>query len=310
MEKLIITAAITGAGTMPSQTPYLPITPQEIADQAVEAAKAGAASVHIHARNPKDGKPTAELDVYRQIVTDIKRRSNVVVCITTGGSGTASPQERISVVPEFKPELASFNVGSFSSAALCAVARGARDFKYDWEKPFLEYLQNWVFANTGVEMEFFAKTMLENDSKPEHEAYDVGHLTNIAHLVREGLVKTPLWVQFVMGGFGAIPGTPESLLHMKHTADSLLGADNYRWSVIGVGYPTQFNLATMAIMMGGHVRVGLEDNIYVRKKTKAKSNAELVEKVVRLANEFDREIATPDDVRQMLGLKGKDKVNY
>jgi uncharacterized protein (DUF849 family) len=310
MEKLIITAAITGAATLPSQTPYLPITPQEIADEAVKAAHAGAASVHIHARDPENGKPTAELGVYRQIITDIKKRSDVIVGITTGGSLTATPEERISVVPEFKPELASFNVGSLSSATLCGLVRRAKDFKYDWEKPFLEYLQNSVFANTGLDMEYFAKTMMENESMPEHEAYDVGHLTNIAHLVREGLVKTPLWIQFVMGGLGAIPGTPEALLHMKHTADSLFGSDNFRWSVIGVGYPAEFNLATIAIMMGGHVRVGLEDNVYVAKKTKAKSNAELVEKVVRLAKELDREIATPDEARQMLGLKGKDRVNY
>ncbi len=310
MEKLIITAAITGAAVLPTQTPYLPITPKEIADEAVRAAEAGAASVHIHARNPEDGKPTADLEIYRQIVTDIKKRSNVIVCITTGGSLTATPKERISVVPAFEPELASFNVGSLSSVAIGALARAVKEFKYEWEKPFLEYLQNSVFANTGADMEYFARTMKEHGTKPEHEAYDVGHLTNVALLAKEGLVQTPLWVQFVMGGAGAIPGTPEGLLHMKHTADSLIGADNYRWSVIGVGYPTEFNLAVLAIMMGGHVRVGLEDNIYIDKKTKAKSNAELVEKAIRLAKELGREIATPDEARQMLGLKGKDKVKY
>ena len=219
MEKLIISAAITGAAVLPTQTPYLPITPKEIADDAVRAAEAGAASVHIHARNPENGKPSADLEIYRQIITDIKKRSNVVICITTGGSLTATPKERISVVPEFEPELASFNVGSVSSVAIGSMARTVKEFKYEWERPFLEYLHGVVFANTGSDMEYFVKTMNQHGTKPEHEAYDVGHLTNIAHLVKEGLVQKPLWVQFVMGGAGFIPGTPESLLHMKHTAD-------------------------------------------------------------------------------------------
>ena len=202
MDKLIITAAITGAATLPTQTSYLPITPKQIADDAVRAAEAGAASVHIHARNPENGKPSADIEIYRQIITEIKKRSNVVVCITTGGSLTATPAERISVVSEFAPELASFNVGSLSSVAIGGLARVIKEFKYDWEKPFVEYLQSTVFANTGADMEYFAKTMKDYVSKPEAEAYDVGHLTNIAVLAKEGLIEKPFWVQFVMGGAG------------------------------------------------------------------------------------------------------------
>ena len=310
MEKLIISAAITGAAVVPTQSPYIPITPKQVADEAVRAAEAGAASVHIHARNPKDGKPSADLAIYREIVTDIKPRSNVIICITTGGSLTATPEERISVVPAFKPELASFNCGSLSGVGMRVIAEKLKSFKYEWEKPFLEYLHSSVFSNTGADMEYFAKTMREHGTKPEHEAYDVGHIGNIAQLVRGGFSQPPLWIQFVTGTGGGIPGTPEDIVHMKHTADRLLGTDNYRWSAIGVGYPTVFNVAALAMIMGGNVRVGMEDNLYIEKGVLAKSNAELVEKAIRIAREFGREIATPDEARQMLGLKGKDKVNF
>ena len=310
MDKLIITAAITGAAIFPTQTEYLPITPKQIADEAVRAAEAGAASVHIHARNPEDGRPTADLEVYREIVTDINRRSNVIVCITTGGSLTATREERISVVPAFKPELASFNVGSLSTVIGRGMVEKLKPFKYEWEQPFLEYLNDYVFTNTGKDMEYFAKTMLEHGTKPEHEAYDVGHINNVGHLVKAGLSKPPLWIQFVMGSGGGIGGTPEDVIHMKHTADRILGADTYKWSLIGVGYPTVFNCAALSMMMGGHVRVGMEDNIFISKRVKTKSNAELVEKAASIAKELGREIASPDEARQILGLKGRDKVNF
>ena len=311
MEKLIITAALTGAVTMPVQTPYLPLTPEEVANEAIRAAEAGAASVHIHARSPEDGSPSAELEFFREIITRIKEKSNVVICITTGGSLTATREERIRVVPAFKPELASFNMGSMNfSIHPIAERYEDKDYRYPWEKGFVEMTKDVIFRNTFADLEYFLQTLLDNDTKPECEAYDVGHLYNINYLVRKGLIKPPLWMQFVTGILGGIGAALEDIMYMKHTADRLFGAQNYDWSVIGVGYPDEFKAATLAIMMGGHVRVGLEDNIFVKKGTLAKSNAELVEKVVRIAREFDREIATPDEVRAYLGLKGKDKVNF
>lgn len=311
MEKLIITAALTGAVTMPVQTPYLPLSPEEVANEAIRAAEAGAASVHIHARSPKDGSPSAELEVFREIITRIKERTNAVICITTGGSLTATREERIRVVPAFKPELASFNMGSMNfSIHPIAERYEDKDYRYPWEKGFVEMTKDVIFRNTFADLEYFLQTLLNNDTKPECEAYDVGHLYNINYLVRKGLIKPPLWMQFVTGILGGIGASLEDIMYMKQTADRLFGAQNYDWSVIGAGYPDEFKAATLAIMMGGHVRVGLEDNIFVKKGVLAKSNAELVEKVVRIAREFDREIATPDEVRAYLGLKGKDKVNF
>jgi len=311
MEKLIITAALTGAVTMPVQTPYLPLSPEEVANEAIRAAEAGAASVHIHARSPKDGSPSAELEVFREIITRIKERTNVVICITTGGSLTATREERIRVVPTFKPELASFNMGSMNfSIHPIAERYEDKDYKYPWEKGFVEMTKDVIFRNTFADLEYFLQSLLDNDTKPECEAYDVGHLYNINYLVRKGLIKPPLWMQFVTGILGGIGTALEDIMYMKQTADRLFGAQNYDWSVIGAGYPDEFKAATLAIMMGGHVRVGLEDNIFVKKGVLAKSNAELVEKVVRIAREFDREIATPDEVRAYLGLKGKDKVSF
>jgi len=308
MDKLIITAAITGAAVFPSQTEYLPITPKQIADEAVRAAEAGAASVHIHARRSKDGKPSHDLEDYREIVTEINRRSDVIVCITTGGSLHATPEERISVVPAFKPELASFNCGSVTTGVgVMRQIERMKPFKHDWEQPFMEHLYDYVFSNTAKDMEYFATVMKENGTKPEHEAYDAGHINNIAYLVGNGFTDAPAWIQFVMGA-GA---TPEDVLHMKHRADRLLGADTYKWSLIGIGYPGVVNCAALAIMMGGHVRVGMEDNIFIDRMVKTKSNAELVEKAVRIAKELGRgDIASPDEARQIIGLKGRDKVNF
>jgi uncharacterized protein (DUF849 family) len=311
MEKLIITAALTGAVTMPTQTPYLPITPQQLADEAVRAAEAGAASVHIHARNPQDGMPTSDLEVYAEIVSNIKRRSGVIVCITTGGAVGADAEKRIAVVPRFKPELASFNMGSMNfSIHPIADRYEDKDYKYAWEKGFILGTKENVFRNTFSDIEYFCQTMKDNDTRPECEAYDVGHIYNIAYLVRQKLLQLPIWMQFVTGVLGGIGSSLEDIMFMKQTSDRLLGAENYRWSVIGVGYPDEFKAAALAIMTGGHVRVGLEDNIFIKKGKLAKSNAELVEKVVRIAREFERDIATPDEARKILGLKGRDKVGY
>jgi uncharacterized protein (DUF849 family) len=311
MEKLIITAALTGNITLPTQTPYLPLTPQQIIDEAVRAANAGAASVHIHARDPNTGKPTTDPEVYREIASGIKQRSNVIVCITTGGTAYMNAAERVQVVPALKPELATFNMGSINFSIHPIVDRYKdEDYKYPWEKEFALGTKDFIFRNTFGDIEHFCQTMKENDTKPEHEVYDVGHLYNINFFVRKNIIKFPIWLQFVTGILGGIGSALEDVMYMKHTADRLLGTENYKWSVIGAGYPAEFNLATLGIIMGGHARVGFEDNIFIKKGVLAKSNAELVEKVGRIARELGREIATPDEARKILGLKGKDKVNY
>jgi len=311
MEKLIITAAISGAVTMPVQTSYLPITPQQMADEAVRAAEAGAASVHLHARTPADGKPTTDLNVYREMLPRIKERSDVIINITTGGGLGLSVEDRIRVVPAFKPEIATFNMGSINfSIHPLAKRYKDEDYRFPWEKGYIEMTKDIIFRNTFADLEHFCKTIKENGSQPECECYDVGHIYNTSFLIKEGLIALPAWLQFVTGVLGGIGSHLEDIMYMKQTADRLIGSENYRWSVIGCGYPHQFNVATLAIMLGGHVRVGLEDNIFIEKGVLAKSNAQLVEKVVRIARELGREIATPDEARSILDLKGKDKVNF
>ena len=311
MEKLIITAALTGNITLPVQTSYLPLTPQQIIDEAVRAANAGAASVHIHGRDPKTGKPTTEPAVYREIAAGIKARSNVIVCVTTGGTADMTPAQRAQVVPALKPELATFNMGSINfSIHPIADRYKDEDYKYPWEKEFASGTKDFIFRNTFGDIEKLCQIMRENNTKPEYELYDVGHLYNLSFLIKREVIKLPVWLQFVTGILGGIGANLEEVMHMKQTADRLLGADNFIWSVIGAGYPAEFNLATLSIMMGGHARVGFEDNIFIEKGVLAKSNADLVEKVVRIARELGREIAAPDEARKILGLKGRDKVNY
>jgi uncharacterized protein (DUF849 family) len=311
MEKLIITAALTGNITLPTQTPHLPLTPQQIIDDAVRAANAGAASVHIHARDPQTAKPTTDPEVYREIAAGIKARSNVIVCVTTGGVTGMTAAQRVQVVPNLKPELATFNTGSMNFSIHPIVDRYKdEDYKYPWEKEFASGLKQYIFSNNFADMEYFCNAMRENGTKPELESYDVGHIYNVRYLVRQNMLERPIWMQFVTGVLGGIGSALEDVIYMKQTADRLIGAENYKWSVIGAGYPAEFNLAALAIMMGGHARVGLEDNIFISKGVLAKSNAELVEKLVRIAGELGREIATPDEARAILGLKGRDKVNY
>jgi uncharacterized protein (DUF849 family) len=311
MEKLIITAALTGNITLPTQTPYLPLTPQQIIDEAVRAANAGAASVHIHGRDPKTGRPTTDPAVYREIAAGIKARSNVIVCVTTGGTAYMTPEERAQVVPALKPELATFNMGTINfSIHPIADRYKDEDYRFPWEKEFAIGTKDFIFRNTFGDIEKLMQMVKENNTKPEFELYDVGHIYNLNFLIRRGIIKFPVWLQFVTGILGGIGANVDEVVHMKQTADRLLGADNYVWSVIGAGYPAEFNLATLGMMMGGHARVGFEDNIFIEKGVLAKSNAKLVEKVVRIARELGREIATPDEARKILGLKGRDKVDY
>lgn len=308
MEKLIITAAITGAATVPSLTPYLPLTPKQIAESAIEAAKAGAAIVHIHARRPEDGFPSSAPEHFKEILTRIKEKSDVVICITTGGSVLMTVEERAASIPLFKPEMCSFNMGSINFALHTAL-KAVKEFKYPWEKQYLEMSKDFIFKNTFKDFEYLCQVITENNTKPELEIYDVGHLYNLDHLVNEKMMKPPMHLQFVMGVLGAIRGTAEDLTYLVTKAKVLFGNHNFTWSVIGVG-ASEINLSTMAIHMGGHVRVGLEDNIYIKKGVLAKSNAELVEKIIKIADLLHRDIATPTDARRILNLKGRENVNY
>ena len=310
MDKLIITSALTGAITVPTQSPYLPFTPDQIADDAAACAEAGAASIHIHARDPENGRPLSDPELFAEIATKIKERTNAIVCITTGGGMGMTPQERLRSVPMLAPELASFNLGSINFS-MHPVARRIKpeDWRFDWEQAYVEGTENFIFPNTFGSMKIFAETMNQHNTVAEFEAYDVGHLYNLKFLENEGLVNPPYWIQFVLGVLGAAAANPRVLITMLDTAERLFGAENFRWSVIGVGYPAEFQMASMGIIMGGHVRVGLEDNLFVRRRELA-TNAQLVQKVRRLADELERDIATPDEARKMLGLKGKEAVNF
>ena len=311
MDKLIITSALTGNITLPTQTPHLPITPQQIVDEAVKCAEAGAASIHIHARDPKTGQPTTDPEIYKEIATLMKQKTDAIFVPTTGGTATMTPQERLKLVPALKPEMATCNLGSINFSIHPIADRfKEEEWKHPWEKNFAASTKDFIFRNTFGDIEVFYQTMTENGTKPEFEAYDIGHLYNIYFFLRKGIIKPPVWIQFVTGILGGINSDLENIMFMKSTADKLIGPDNYKYSVIGAGYPAEFNVATLSIMLGGMARVGLEDNIYIEKGVLAKGSWELVAKLVRIAKELGREIATPAEARQILGLKGKDKVNY
>lgn len=307
--KLIITCALTGADTFPSQTPFLPITPDEIAEEAYKAFKAGAAIVHVHAREPKTGKPTSNLETWRSILTKIKEKCEVICSVTTGGALQMTAEERISVVPEFKPEMCSFNTESMNFGLFHIVDR-IKKWKHDWEKPMMEMTKRCVFENSFQDLEVFAKTMKKYNVKPECEIYGPNGLYTTGFLVRQGLLDLPVHLQFVLGVLGGTGANPYELINLQTQAQRMFTQKNYTWSVIGVGYPSQFVMGALSIALDGHVRVGLEDNIYIRHRTLAKSNAELVKEIRRIAGIFGREIATPDEARKILNLKGLDAVGF
>ncbi|NWG21122.1 MAG: 3-keto-5-aminohexanoate cleavage protein [Chloroflexi bacterium] len=310
MDKVIITAALTGAVTVPTQTPYLPYTIEQLAEDAEQCARAGAAIIHIHARNPANGAPSSDMELFGEILKAIKARTDAVICTTTGGGVGMSPADRVRVVPMWQPELATCNMGSMNFSVHPIARRFSdSDYSFPWEKQWLLGSEDFIFPNTFASIKHFLGEMKKTSTRPEFEIYDVGHLYNLDFMVKEGLVETPLWLQFVMGVLGGIRATLYDLTHLLDTANRLFGPGNYHWSVIGAGYPQQFHMCTAAIMLGGHARVGLEDNIFVRRGTPGR-NHELVEKIVRIAAEFDRAPASPAEVRAFLGLKGNASVGF
>lgn len=306
MGKVIITAALTGNIHVPSMSPYLPITPDQLIDEAVRCEDAGAAVVHVHARNPEDGKPTTDVEIYREILSGIKAKTNLVVSPTTGGTATMTPEERIRVVRELKPEMATFNAGSLNFALYPVVSK-IDEFQYPWEKEFLESTESFIFSNTFTSLKVFCQTMNEVQTKSELEVYDVGQVTNLAQIMAEGFLKKPLYLQFVLGILGGIPATLDNLLFLTNTARRVLG--EFELSVCAAGR-FQFPMGIVNMLQGGHMRVGLEDNLYLSKGALAKSSAEQVEKAIRIARELDLENASPDEAREILGLKGPGKVNF
>lgn len=299
--KRIISCAVTGGIHVPTMSPYLPVTPDQIAESAIEAANAGAAIVHIHARDPETGQPSADLNLYRQIVEKIRANNNdVIICITTGGGLGMTIEQRIAVVPEFKPELASMNAGSINWG-LFPILDKFNEFKYPWEADMLNMTRDIVFQNTFKSMEKMCKIFDENGTKPELEVYDTGHLYNIAYLLEKGFIKPPITMQFVTGILGGISSTPYDIMNLHTTSERLFGKVKYNWSVIGAG-KAEYPDATLALILGGHVRIGMEDNLYLSKGVLAKSNAEMVAKMVRIMNELDLEPATPGEARKILAL--------
>ncbi|MEK6210073.1 MAG: 3-keto-5-aminohexanoate cleavage protein [Pseudomonadota bacterium] len=306
-QKVIITCAVTGAIHTPSMSPHLPITPDEIAEAAIGAAKAGAAVVHLHAREPKDGRPTQDPKMFMQFLPKIKAASDVVINLTTGGAPTMTIEDRLQPALQLKPEVASLNMGSMNFGLYEMIPR-VKEWKYDWEKPYLAGSDDRVFKNTFKDIAHILQSCSNNDTRFEIECYDIGHLYTAAHFLDRGLVKPPLFIQSVFGIRGGIGPHPEDVLHMRRTADRLFG-DQYQWSVLGGGR-NQMYIATQSAVMGGNVRVGLEDSLWIGKGQLAKTNADQVSKIRRILEELGLEVATPDDARKILKLKGKNNVNF
>lgn len=305
--KVIITCAVTGAIHTPSMSPHLPVTADEIIDAAVGAAEAGAALVHVHARNPVTGQPDQSPEAFEPFLKVIKQRSNCVINITTGGAPTMGVEERLQPCAHFKPEVASLNMGSMNFGLYPMLAR-FKDFKHEWERPYLEGSKDRIFKNTFQDIENILTTCAENNTRFEIECYDIGHLYTLAHFVDRGLVKPPFFVQSVFGILGGIGPHPEDVIHMKRTADRLFG-DQYQWSVLGAGRH-QLPIAAMAVSMGGNLRVGLEDSLWLGPGQLARSNADQVRAARMIIEGLGLEVATPDEAREVLQLKGADKVNF
>jgi len=305
--KVIITCAVTGSIHTPTMSPYLPITPQEIADAAVGAAEAGAAIVHLHARDPVDGHPTQDPKYFRIFAADIARRSDVVLNFTTGGAATMSIEERLQPALQLKPEVASLNMGSMNFGLFPMLQRFS-EWKFDWEKTYLATSDDRVFKNTFKDIEHILTACAANRTRFEIECYDIGHLYTARHFLDRALVKPPLFIQSVFGILGGIGGHPDDVMHMKRTADRLFG-DQYQWSVLGAGR-NQLPIAAMSAAMGSHVRVGLEDSLWLGAGRLAESNAAQVLRAREIIEGLGLEVASPDDARRILELKGSADVSF
>ena len=305
--KVIITCAVTGSIHTPSMSPHLPVTPDEIAEAAIGAAEAGAAILHLHARNPEDGRPTQDPDVFMKFLPRIKQATEAVVNFTTGGGPTMTVDERMRPAAELEPEVASLNMGSMNFA-LFPMLKRFQDFAHDWERAHLEGSRDLVFKNTFQDIEKILGACRPNGTRFEFECYDIAHLYNLAHFLDRGLVEPPLFVQSVFGILGGIGTHPEDLMHMRRTADRLFG-DDYRWSILGAGR-SQIPLATIGAAMGANVRVGLEDNLWLGPGTLAESNAQQVTKIRQVLEGLSLEVASPAEARDMLSLKGGDQVRF
>ena len=305
--KVIVTCAVTGAIHTPSMSPHLPVTPAEIAQAAIEAAQAGAAIVHLHARDPVTGKPDQSPEAFAPFLGVIKQASDCVVNITTGGAPNMTVEERLRPAARYKPEVASLNMGTMNFGLYPMLER-FKDLKHDWERPYLEGSRSGFFKNTFADIENILRTCADNGTRFEIECYDIGHLYTLAHFLDRRIVAPPLFVQSVFGILGGIGTHPEDVSHMKRTADRLFG-DQYRWSVLGAGR-NQMAIAAQAAAMGGNVRVGLEDSLWIGPGQLAKSNAEQVRKVRGILEGLGLELATPAEARAILALKGGDKVAF
>ncbi len=308
MSKVIITCAITGSIHTPSMSAHLPVTPDQIADQAIEAAEAGAAILHLHAREPQDGRPSPDPDLFMAFLPRIKQATDAVVNVTTGGGQNMTVDERIGAALRAQPEMCSLNMGTMNFGLFPALARNG-DWKYDWEPAFLEASRDFVFRNTFKDIEHILAEVGEGcGTRFEFECYDVGHLYTLSHFLERGLVRPPLFVQFVFGVLGGIGADVDNLAFMKRTADKLLG-EAYRFSVLAAGRH-QMPLCATALAMGGNVRVGLEDSLYIAKGKLAASNAEQVRKIRAIAESLSLDVATPAEARAALDLKGGDRVAF
>lgn len=306
-DKIIISCAVTGAIHTPSMSEYLPVTPQQIADEAIAAAEAGASILHLHARDPLTGAPSPDPEIFMQFLPLIKQQTDAIVNITTGGGLGMSMAERLAAASAVSPEVASMNMGSINFN-ISAAAASVENFQHDWERPYLEMTKDFILSNTFAQIEEAIRVLDAGGTRFEFECYDIGHLYNLAHFRDRGLIKGPFFIQAIFGILGGMGADPENLMYFKSTADRLFG-DDYYLSVLGAGRH-QMKFVTMNALLGGHVRVGLEDSLYLAKGRMAKSNAEQVVKIRRIMEDLSLEIATPDETREMLNLKGGDQVEF
>lgn len=307
MNKYIVTAALTGAIHTPTMSPHLPITPDELAEEARRASDAGAAVVHVHARDPETGQPSADSTLFGEILSKIKNNCPAVVCTTTGGGFGMTVEQRVSVVKVYSPELASLNAGSLNFA-LHPILEKIKEFKYDWEPQYLGMSEDFIFPNTFKTLHEFGQFFAAEDTKPEFEIYDAGMLNNLAFLLQTGNVKKPVYLQFVLGILGGMQATVNNLVFLVNSAREIIG-DDFVWSVCAAGRH-QFTMCNLALLMGGNTRVGLEDNLYLEKGAMATSSGQQVEKIVRIGKEHGLEPATPQEAREMLNLKGIEKIRF